>query len=123
MMQWVLVDSSDSESAVLASCETIRKMAAMSYPQADSEKEVLVKEVTAYGIGSVFTPPECRGKGYAKTMLMMLAERLKGYNDEVVGFSALYSDIGKVRFVYSLLGRFFVPRVGRPSLDTGHAPK
>lgn len=96
LTQWVLVDSTSDQ--VLASCETIRKVAAMSYPPIDVEKVVPVEEVVAHGIGSVFTPPECRGKGYARVMLTMLGERLKYHNGETAGFSALYSDIGKVRF-------------------------
>lgn len=96
LTQWVLVDLTSEQ--VLASCETIRKVAAMSSPSINEEKVVPVEEVVAYGIGSVFTPPECRGRGYARIMLTLLGERLKYHNGEVAGFSALYSDIGKVGF-------------------------
>lgn len=96
LTQWVLVEPTSEQ--VLASCETIRKVAAMSCPPITGEKAAPVKEVVAHGIGCVFTPPECRGRGYARIMLTLLGERLKYHNDEAAGFSALYSDIGKVGF-------------------------
>lgn len=96
LTQWVLVESTSEQ--VLASCETIKKIAAMSCPRTAGEKAAPVKEVVAHGIGCVFTPPECRGRGYARIMLTLLGERLKYHDDEVAGFSALYSDIGKVGF-------------------------
>lgn len=71
----------------------------MSNPPIDGQNVVPVEEVVAHGIGSVFTPPECRGKGYARIMLTLLGERLKYHNGEAAGFSALYSDIGKVGFL------------------------
>jgi hypothetical protein len=96
MTQWVLVDAAADPAHVLASCEAIRKKALVAHPPVDGEKRVPVEEVVAYGIGSVFTPPECRGNGYAKVMLTMLGERLKRHNGQRAGFSVLYSDIGKV---------------------------
>ncbi|KAH0613331.1 uncharacterized protein H6S33_009711 [Morchella sextelata] len=95
MTQWVLVDAAADPAHVLASCEAIRKKALVAHTPVDGEKRVPVEEVVAYGIGSVFTPPECRGNGYAKVMLTMLGERLKRHNGQRAGFSVLYSDIGK----------------------------
>jgi hypothetical protein len=91
---WVLVDPADDPHKVLSSCETTRKDALMSMPHVDGNCFSTVKQVTAHGIGSVFTPAEHRGKGYAGIMLQLLAQALKKGNAD--GFSVLYSDIGKV---------------------------
>lgn len=117
------MDSSDAESTILASCETIRKIAVVSYPPIDGEKVVPVKDVVAYGIGSVFTPPECRGKGYAKIMLIMLGERLKNHNGEAAGFSVLYSDIGKVRFAPTIFLCCFIYTCVSSSVSTNTPPR
>jgi hypothetical protein len=96
---WVLVDPADDPHKILSSCETTRKDALVSIPHVDGNTFSTVKRVTAHGVGSVFTPEEHRGKGYAGIMLQLLAQTLKKENAE--GFSVLYSDIGKVSvFVY-----------------------
>ncbi|KAF2456874.1 hypothetical protein BDY21DRAFT_386280 [Lineolata rhizophorae] len=76
---------------VLAACETFRKRALVG-------KDGVVHEAVAHGIGSVFTPVRCRGKGYAGRMMGELGERLKTWQAGEGGqnlFSVLYSDIGK----------------------------
>lgn len=89
---WVLVNPEDPHE-VLSSCETIKKGAFVSSLPANGDDVSSVKQVTAHGVGSVFTPVEHRGNGYARTMLQLLAETLRKGNYD--GFSVLYSDIGK----------------------------
>ncbi|KAJ2979126.1 hypothetical protein NUW58_g7284 [Xylaria curta] len=60
MLHWILTDASLEQSEkrnVLASCETIRKRVLYVPPASDE-----VKEGLGYGIGSVYTYPEFRGK-------------------------------------------------------------
>lgn len=92
---WVLVNpNSDRPNDILSSCETIRKHTLISRPPAPGTKEARVSEADAQGIGSVFTPKEHRGRGYAGILMALLKEKLMRENEE--GFSVLYSDIGKV---------------------------
>ncbi|KAF3936055.1 hypothetical protein ABW20_dc0102856 [Dactylellina cionopaga] len=102
---WILVDPAtpcdpscpQSPDHILSACETIRK------PCLITRKNGEVEEVICYGIGSVYTAERHRGKGYAKTMLQLLGHQLKSLPDPSdpkkshirVGFSVLYSDIGK----------------------------
>lgn len=90
---WVLVHqpNGSSKRQVLCGCETIRKRALVR----DNGK---VKEVIAHAVGSVFCPPQHRGKGYAGRMMSDLGKRLKSWqmdNGKHVLFSVLFSDIGK----------------------------
>ncbi|KAG0632653.1 hypothetical protein HOY80DRAFT_786773 [Tuber brumale] len=89
LTNWVLVDPTTNPATVLASCESIRKEVFV--VEAGSNE---VRVSYGHGIGSVFTPVEMRGKGYASIMLKMLAEELKWHGGESA-LSALYSDIGK----------------------------
>ncbi|RVD84113.1 uncharacterized protein DFL_005881 [Arthrobotrys flagrans] len=101
---WILVDPStpcnptcpQSPDHILSACEVIRK------PCLIARKNGEVEEVICYGIGSVYTSERHRGKGYAKSMLQRLGRQLKSLPDPSnpeeslrVGFSVLYSDIGK----------------------------
>jgi len=100
------------------------------YPASDGN-ENKPQEVTCYGIASIYTPPDQRGKGYASHMMRLLhwvlAGRTAEYNlpefpaewgappDEVelAGkgfFSVLYSDIGSE--FYTRLGPTFVDSGG-----------
>lgn len=91
---WILVDRNlpPNLRPILASCETLRKPVLVSH---NGE----VKEEITHGIGSVFSQPKFRGKGYASRMLKELAPLLQDWQvDEKSGncsFSVLYSDIGK----------------------------
>ncbi|KAK3046936.1 hypothetical protein LTR09_011620 [Extremus antarcticus] len=90
---WALVyqPSPDRKRQVLCGCETIRKKALVS-------RDGKVEETTAHGIGSVFCPPEFRGKGYAGRMMSDLGKRLQSWQAEEsrrVLFTVLFSDIGK----------------------------
>ncbi|KAI1409195.1 hypothetical protein F5Y13DRAFT_96531 [Hypoxylon sp. FL1857] len=97
MTHWILTDSSWSpekggERPVLASCESIRKRVMVAAPN-----DTKVRDGVGHGVGSVFTYPEFRGKGYAGRMLRELGPTLRkwqsGDRDSVC--SALWSDIGK----------------------------
>lgn len=88
---WILTDSSNSRRHILSSCETYRKKAIVAIGGK-------VETVVSHGIGSVFCPPEYRGRGYGARMMQELATLLKtwGVRDgETAAFSILYSDIGK----------------------------
>ncbi|KAF2842266.1 hypothetical protein M501DRAFT_968590 [Patellaria atrata CBS 101060] len=88
---WVLVDIAAKNRQVLCGCDTYRKKAMM-------WKDGRVKDVVSYGIGSVFCPPDKRGKGYAGRMMKELGKILKTWklaDGEQCLFTTLYSDIGK----------------------------
>lgn len=94
---WILVskDELPNTRAILASCESLRKPALIS-------KDGSVKPVLTHGIGSVFCDPKYRGKGYAGRMMQEVGKKLRTWQvdpmmpgHEEIGFSILYSDIGK----------------------------
>jgi GNAT superfamily N-acetyltransferase len=90
---WILVDRTlpPNERPILASCESLRK------PVLVSHSGVITEGIT-HGIGSVFSQPKFRGKGYASRMLRELGPVLKNWQvDKSIccPFSILYSDIGK----------------------------
>ncbi|KAK9422819.1 hypothetical protein SUNI508_00682 [Seiridium unicorne] len=97
MRYWVLTDSSaPGKRPVLASCETLRKKVFVTDPKTGE-----VREHLSYGIASVYTPSEYRGRRYASRMLQELGRTLgEGFekiDDQIVKppASALWSDIGK----------------------------
>ncbi len=57
-----------------------------------------MREVFCHGVASVFCEEGNRRKGYAGRMMGELGGRLRVWQvgDEEVGFTVLYSDIGKV---------------------------
>ncbi|GAW19893.1 hypothetical protein ANO14919_093860 [Xylariales sp. No.14919] len=84
MVHWILTDAPPAQSTgphekrrVLASCETIRKRV-LYVPRSGDE----VREGLGYGIGSVYTYPEFRGKRYAARMLRELGVALKTWPEE-----------------------------------------
>ncbi|KAF5678824.1 lysine acetyltransferase [Fusarium heterosporum] len=90
---WILTDGSmkPDDRPILSSCETYKKRALV------SSKEGRVRDGTAFGVASVFTFPECRGKGYASKMMSLLADELRGRQQKNEGdadFSVLWSDVG-----------------------------
>ncbi|KAF2667844.1 hypothetical protein BT63DRAFT_480753 [Microthyrium microscopicum] len=90
LTSWVLVDNSDpNKRLAICGCESIRKRALVAH-------EGIVKDTGAHGIGSVFCPPQYRGRNYASRMMTDLGETLKAWQNEKGNlFSILYSDIGK----------------------------
>ncbi|KAL2267222.1 hypothetical protein VTJ83DRAFT_4499 [Remersonia thermophila] len=93
---------------ILSSCESLRKRALVALPAANGTKqdeEVTLVEGITHAIGSVFTEPAYRGRGYASRMMREVGERLKTWQAERAPllsntprrtlFSVLYSDIGK----------------------------
>lgn len=108
---WILDDGSGR---ALASVETIRRPALLAV-------DGTLHGMVSHGCASVFTPAGNRGKGYAKTMLTSLRPRLQTHQeaeDKRVGFSVLYSDIGKE--FYRKLG-WLPDRSEHISLQPSHA--
>ncbi|KAH9852548.1 hypothetical protein C2E23DRAFT_730888 [Lenzites betulinus] len=69
---WVLAPRNDSTTLdFMCSCETFRRIAAVAKRSKDIDARE-VRQVTAYGIASVFTPASKRGKGYARHMMCLL---------------------------------------------------
>lgn len=96
---WILTEDglAPGERPILSSCETWKKRTL--HNEQDSTSIV---EGWAYGIGSVYTDPKYRGRGYASRMFHLLSEALQNGVDkdeqgtliQPVG-SVLWSDIGK----------------------------
>lgn len=90
---WILVDRTlpPNERPLLASCESLCKPALVS-------RNGVITEGITHGIGSVFSQPKFRGKGYASRLLRELGPMLKDWQvdqNASCPFSILYSDIGK----------------------------
>ncbi|ANB14771.1 hypothetical protein AWJ20_2378 [Sugiyamaella lignohabitans] len=100
---WALQEKSDSGDWITVSaCESVCR------PALYKVKGKPVNDTISHSIGSVFTPKENRGKGYAKIMMILLAERLhswktEGLSEEQINNSiiALWSDVG---LFYGLFG-------------------
>ncbi|KAJ9138434.1 Lysine acetyltransferase [Pleurostoma richardsiae] len=102
MTHWILTDGSLPPDArpILSSCETLTKRAIACRAGGDGG----IQEGVAFGIASVFTDPQFRGRGYARRMMNDLGPALSGQSEEAARsngpgsrplFSVLYSDIGK----------------------------
>lgn len=97
LTQWILTEDSAAASTaierpVLSTCDTLRKRALF------RGKDGVVREAWAHGVGSVFTYPEYRGKGYGAKLMSLLGETLAKRQREKEGeavCSILFSDIGK----------------------------
>ena len=151
MTHWILTTSTDTTTAdtaeprpVLASCESIRKRVLVARPAArrgvetEAESEVEIQDGVGYGVGSVYTYPEYRGRSYASRMLKELGVALRtlpsqqqprrneqgeravvnGGGEEEgpaaekeAACSALWSDLGKV----------FYAKKGWPPFPSAHA--
>nr|POE72312.1 uncharacterized protein CFP56_12188 [Quercus suber] len=90
---WMLVHqpSGRAERHVLCGCETIKKKAIVA-------KNGVLRDVVAHAVGSVFCPPNARGRGYAGRMMTELGKKLRQWQVEEgqdAAFSVLFSDIGK----------------------------
>ncbi|KAH6895733.1 hypothetical protein B0T10DRAFT_224912 [Thelonectria olida] len=101
LQSWMLTDGNldPDNRPILSSFESYKKRAVV------AGKDGIVKEVTSYGVASVFTFNECRGKGYARTMMSLFAQQLRAKQQENDGdavFSVLWSDVGKT--FYSNIG-------------------
>ena len=143
MTHWILTTATADGSGgapasrpVLASCESIRKRVLVARPPpagGNGESEIEVEESVGYGVGSVYTYPEYRGRSYAKRMLKELGGALRTWpsqqqqqqqkqGDQTNGgagkappkeaaCSALWSDLGKV----------FYAKKGWPPFPSAHA--
>lgn len=92
---WILTSSElpptvDGSHQIIASCETFHKSA---YVARDGK----IDRVRVHSIGSVYTRPEYRGRGYAGRMMTELGKRLDSWQQhdgDKAAFSVLFSDIG-----------------------------
>ncbi|KIW02727.1 uncharacterized protein PV09_06161 [Verruconis gallopava] len=82
------------ETNIYSSVETLKKEVVLKF------SDGTVKNTIAYGIASVFTAPEHRGKGVAAAMMERLGQWLDG-DEAGCELSILYSDIGEY---YARLG-------------------
>ncbi|EGO58848.1 hypothetical protein NEUTE1DRAFT_78329 [Neurospora tetrasperma FGSC 2508] len=102
LTHWILTDinspqaENNNQRPILSSCETLRKHAVAARHDPSSDRVILTEGIS-HGIGSVFTDPQYRGKGYANRMMQELGKRLRTWQEEEATtlFSVLYSDIGK----------------------------
>lgn len=116
LITWILAPRDDPTSLdFMCSCETYRRRGLVQY-RGSNERKSEIQEVVCYGIASVCTPLDKRGRGYASHMMRLLhwvlSGRGAGYNlpefpiewgqpppeVEQAGkglFSVLYSDIGE----------------------------
>jgi GNAT superfamily N-acetyltransferase len=85
---WILTKK-DVPDEIIASCETFEKPILISTKEGASRAR-------GYGIASVYTNPNYRGKGMASVLMNCLKTWIDGEGEGAV--SVLYSDIGKVRF-------------------------
>ncbi|KAK9234679.1 hypothetical protein V1525DRAFT_42130 [Lipomyces kononenkoae] len=92
---WVLVERNKppGQRTILSSCETYRKKGFLAY-------EGNVEDILTHGVGTVYSRPEFRGKGYAGRMMKELSQKLDTWQMENERrtrsvFSVLFSDIGK----------------------------
>ncbi|KAG6004040.1 hypothetical protein E4U21_001436 [Claviceps maximensis] len=91
---WALAQdtSNDSDRPILSSLEVYHKRAIVRGTNG------IVRDVTAHGVATVFTPPENRRRGYSSKMLSLLGDKLARQQSQEPGsaeFSVLFSDIGK----------------------------
>ncbi|KAI6032039.1 hypothetical protein BKA83DRAFT_4209212 [Pisolithus microcarpus] len=116
LITWVLAPRDDPTSLdFMCSCETYRRRGLVQY-RGSIEQNSEIQEVVCYGIASVFTPLDKRGRGYASHMMRLLHWVISGRGAscslsefpiewgqpppevEQAGkglFSVLYSDIGE----------------------------
>ncbi|KAK0715283.1 hypothetical protein B0H67DRAFT_490879 [Lasiosphaeris hirsuta] len=118
---WILTEASQPPDGrpILSSCETLRKRVLCVRPGANGG---VVEEGLAHAIGSVFTDPKFRGRGYASRMMREVGSSLRGWQVKGKGegdaeeeggvlFSVLYSDIGKT----------FYAKTGWVPFESSHA--
>ncbi|KAK7511499.1 uncharacterized protein IWZ02DRAFT_440349 [Phyllosticta citriasiana] len=119
---WVLVDHSSQSPRrrVLSGCETFRKTAIVSH-------NGKTKDVIVHGVGSVFCPPEHRGRGYAGRMMEELGKKLPTWQTSEKReclFSILYSDIGKKFYASHGWKPFPSSHISLPPVDeSAHSTK
>lgn len=117
LVGWVLAYQPQGASTrkVLCGCETYRKKSLVS-------RNGSVEDTVSYGVGSVFCPPEHRGKGYAGRMMNDLGKKLRNLQTNNVKrplFSVLFSDIGKEFYARSGWQAFPSSHISLPASDSG----
>ncbi|KAF0512855.1 gnat family acetyltransferase [Gigaspora margarita] len=96
---WILVSKkcnllNDTEPTIFSQCETFKLKALITLSSGQ------IQEVIGYYIGSLFTPPQYRHKGYATKLMELLNDKLRF--EYKAKFSYLHSAIGSD--FYSRLG-------------------
>ncbi|KAL9097009.1 MAG: hypothetical protein Q9165_000973 [Trypethelium subeluteriae] len=115
LTHWILVNSDAEDRKVFAGCESLRKRALVA-------KNGNVVDVICHGIGSVFSPPEFRGRGYGRRLMAEIGPQLETWQTENFPclFSVLFSDIGKLCGVDEKLLRHYLslldPKAARPTI-------
>jgi GNAT superfamily N-acetyltransferase len=91
LTHWILTIAGlpPDERPVLSSCETLRKRGILTRGGGDGAR---VQEGMVYGIGSVFTDPTYRGKGYASRMMKELGAKLRDWQVPSAAAAAMDSD-------------------------------
>lgn len=116
MQTWILIqddvhpEEDELHNFALASLETFRLDVVM------GPKE---ERGTAYGVGTVFTAEELRGKGYASELCRQILTTLENIDSHALA-AVLYSDVGPS--IYSKCG-FFVAQKNPKSFFLGLGPE
>lgn len=93
--RYYILHHKSNPNLIVSACEVLTKKALVAH----SATSPILRSVPAYGLASVFTPPQFRNSGMARHMLKLVQQAVDSASDE---FGALYSDIG--RSFYTRLG-------------------
>ncbi|OWB60234.1 hypothetical protein B5S31_g809 [[Candida] boidinii] len=114
VLYWVLRDKTivkkdtDDEDIynIVCACETLGRKSIVHDPNGNEGKGQIHKDILSTVIGSVYTFPEFRKRGYASNMFVQLIKKMEEYlyeaNSSDLNFSYLYSEVGEYysRFGY-----------------------
>ncbi|KAI0600065.1 hypothetical protein F4775DRAFT_90145 [Biscogniauxia sp. FL1348] len=130
MSHWILTDptveASGAPRPVLASGESTRKRVLyLRAPSSSSSSAAAeVKDGIAYGVGSIYTYPQFRGKRYASRLLRELGTELRTWPQRQGGGAAAAAGSGGERAVCSALwsdiGKDFYARKGWAAFPSRH---
>ncbi|KAG8737337.1 hypothetical protein FRC12_017188 [Ceratobasidium sp. 428] len=109
LITWVLVTAEDPETlGILSTCATYRRDILLLSPN-----ETRSNTSTGYAVAGVFTPPQYRGKGYARRMMGLLHFAI-AQPDEVPAFPSSWGQPparieppGSLSVLYSGVGTFY----------------
>ncbi|ORY88617.1 hypothetical protein BCR35DRAFT_350854 [Leucosporidium creatinivorum] len=116
---WVLLPTTSSPDSLnfYSSCESYRRPI-LHLPPSTSSSPSSPKSAFAYSIASVFTPPQHRRHGYARTMMSLLHEQLRRSPSPSPSPSAPVDKGGEsplLSFLYSDVGNFYSTCIDRAS--------
>ncbi|GME69310.1 unnamed protein product [[Candida] boidinii] len=133
VLYWVLRDKTivkkdaDDEDTynIVCACETLGRKSIVYDPNGNEGKGQIHQDILSTVIGSVYTFPEFRKRGYASNMFVLLIKKMEEYlygaNSSNLNFSYLYSEVGEYysRFGYK---SFHIPlfefKVPEPTTTT-----